>query len=173
LEKRRAGGDVYNWGAYASRFGFCDVERVGNIDAAGRYITKYMTKNKETAKLHIKSGNHLYYASRGLKLPERVLEGDYSDIADKKPEGLHDGFKLVKEFEIKIPYDDIDDDFAAVASPDGGGYDDELDAIQARIRAARRDFVYDDGSVAPPCDGKVIGFVSWFECRGGASRASP
>ena len=66
------GADVYDWPAYRDAFGFVDIEPLQNRDAAARYITKYCSKASEATADEIASGKHLYYASKGLKLPEKM-----------------------------------------------------------------------------------------------------
>ena len=39
------GKQVYTWDAYARRFGFADIEPIGNNEAAANYIIKYVTKD--------------------------------------------------------------------------------------------------------------------------------
>lgn len=86
-DKIKAGEPVYNWPAYALRFGWVDVEPVRNRDAAARYVTKYITKGYEnvTAKA-IQVGKHLYYVTRGLRAPERI-----ESAPGRNPEALPAG----------------------------------------------------------------------------------
>lgn len=72
-DKLAGGSLVYDWPEYRQKFGWVNVEPILNQDAAARYITKYITKSAEdsTAKA-IESGKHLYYVTRGLRLPERI-----------------------------------------------------------------------------------------------------
>lgn len=66
------GSPVFDWPAYRAAFGFCDVEPVRNRDAAARYITKYVSKGLTSSSKAIAARKHLYYPSKGLKLPERL-----------------------------------------------------------------------------------------------------
>lgn len=71
-DKLKTGCPVWDWPAYRERWGFVDVERVRNRDAAARYISKYVTKGISGTAKHIAKGSHLYYCSNGLCKPERV-----------------------------------------------------------------------------------------------------
>ena len=55
--------DYYNWPAYMDKFGFCSFGQIRNHDAASFYATKYISKSFQNEAL--KSGQNLYYASRG------------------------------------------------------------------------------------------------------------
>lgn len=70
------GYEVYNWNAYSKKFGFCSLEPVRNREAVAKYITKYI--NKELGKSVKELNAHLYYHSRGLKLPEVMKKGSMS-----------------------------------------------------------------------------------------------
>lgn len=67
------GDVVYNWPAYAAKFGFCDLEPIQNQEAVSKYVTKYINKN--LGKCVSQLGAHLYYHSRGLKTAEVVKQG--------------------------------------------------------------------------------------------------
>lgn len=74
------GEAVYNWTAYADRFGFCDLEPIKDQRKASSYITKYINKNliESVTKLNA----HKYYHSKGLKKAEFVKQGSfYGDIS--------------------------------------------------------------------------------------------
>lgn len=70
--KIKAGEPVYDWPEYRRRFGWVDIEPVKHRDAAARYITKYITKAGDNTAQALDKGKHLYYVTRGLKLPERM-----------------------------------------------------------------------------------------------------
>lgn len=67
------GDVVYNWTAYANKFGFCDLEPIKNHEAVSKYVTKYINKN--LGKCVSQLGAHLYYHSRGLQTAEVVKQG--------------------------------------------------------------------------------------------------
>lgn len=72
-EKVGKGDTVYNWPAYAKKFGFCDLEPIVNSEACARYITKYI--NKALASSVKEMNAHLYYRSKGLKSAELLKKG--------------------------------------------------------------------------------------------------
>ena len=72
-EKVKNGDTVYNWEAYAKKFGFCDLEPIRNHEAVSKYITKYINKSLETSVKELNA--HLYYHSRGLKSAETMKKG--------------------------------------------------------------------------------------------------
>ena len=63
--KVKKGMAIYDWTAYREKFGFCDIEPIRNLQAAAAYVTKYITKGFGSGVEAL--GNHLYYASQGLK----------------------------------------------------------------------------------------------------------
>lgn len=73
--KVRNGETIYNWQAYADKFGFCDLEPVRDYEAVSKYCTKYITKSLQHSVTE--SGAHLYYHSRGLATPELVCVGTF------------------------------------------------------------------------------------------------
>ena len=78
-EKVKNGDIVYNWEAYAKKFGFCDLEPIRNHEAVSKYITKYINKNLETSVSELNA--HLYYVSRGLITADTMKKGTmYNDI---------------------------------------------------------------------------------------------
>lgn len=68
---------VYEWEAYRKKFGFCDIEPLRNIEAASKYITKYVTKSFDSGV--IESGGHLYYASQKLNRATVIARGQFTD----------------------------------------------------------------------------------------------
>ncbi len=73
---------VYNWPAYAKKFGFCDLEPIKNHEAVCKYVTKYMNKNLGKSVSEV--GAHLYYHSRGLNTAFCYAHGfsDYKFVPD-------------------------------------------------------------------------------------------
>ena len=67
------GDPVYNWTAYADKFGFCDLEPIKNAEAVSKYIQKYICK--DLARSVSEVGAHMYYRSRGLREPEVKKSG--------------------------------------------------------------------------------------------------
>lgn len=72
-EKVKSGDIVYNWLAYADKFGFCDLEPIKNHEAVSKYITKYVNKNLLTSVTEINA--HKYYHSRGLQQAVMIKKG--------------------------------------------------------------------------------------------------
>lgn len=59
-----SGRKLYTWTGYAEKFGFCDLEPVQNIEAASKYVLKYITKDMTRTVRELNA--HMYYASQGL-----------------------------------------------------------------------------------------------------------
>lgn len=80
--KVRNGEIVYNWPAYAKKFGFCDLEPIKSHEAVCKYVSKYINKN--LGKCVSEVGAHLYYHSRGLKTASLWAHGfsDYKFTPD-------------------------------------------------------------------------------------------
>lgn len=72
-EKVKKGDVVYNWPAYARKFGFCDLEPIRNAEAVSKYITKYINKNLAHSVTELNA--HQYYHSRGLKMAQTIRKG--------------------------------------------------------------------------------------------------
>lgn len=75
-EKVKNGDAVYNWSAYADKFGFCDLEPIRNAEAVSKYITKYINKNLATSVTKLNA--HQYYHSRGLAVAKVIKRGTMS-----------------------------------------------------------------------------------------------
>ena len=73
LDKLKNGESIYNWPAYAEKFGFIDVEPIHSRKKATSYITKYITKDLEDSVSEL--GAHLYYCSQGLQCAKEVKRG--------------------------------------------------------------------------------------------------
>ena len=71
--KLKKGETIYNWSAYAKKFGFVDIEPIRSRSKATSYITKYITKDLQRSVSEI--GAHLYYCSQGLKRSEEIKRG--------------------------------------------------------------------------------------------------
>lgn len=75
-DKVLQGDIVYNWPAYADKFGFCSLEPIRNHEAVSYYLMKYMTK--DLARSIQDRDEHLYYRSRSLKKAEVIKKGTMS-----------------------------------------------------------------------------------------------
>lgn len=68
----KSGKTVYNWEKYAKKFGYFTCTRIESREACARYCTKYITKSlAETSR---EKGDHLYFASQGLKGRETLVK---------------------------------------------------------------------------------------------------
>ena len=72
-DKLKHGEPVYNWPAYAEKFGFVDAEPIHSREKATSYITKYITKDLADSVSEL--GAHLYYCSQGLQRAKEVKRG--------------------------------------------------------------------------------------------------
>lgn len=82
----KAGDAVYNWPAYQNKFGFCLLVKVNGVDNAKNSKNKwknYITKSLQDSARYQKSGQSLYYCSRGLHRAEVVATGYISAMAEK------------------------------------------------------------------------------------------
>lgn len=87
-EKVKNGDEVYNWGAYMKKFGFCDLEPIRNTEAVSKYVTKYISKNLATSVTELNA--HMYYRSRGLKVAEMIKKGSIPTGIDIEPSYSND-----------------------------------------------------------------------------------
>lgn len=79
LNELKNGEKIYNWDSYASKFGYFTCTEIKNKTACSKYITKYVSKDLQ--KNLLESGQHLFFASQGLKSRERIAH----DIFDRPP----------------------------------------------------------------------------------------
>ncbi len=66
----RSGTPVYDWTRYRRAFGYFTCTEIANGAAVSRYITKYISKDLQSGV--IESGQHLFFASQGLKTREVI-----------------------------------------------------------------------------------------------------
>lgn len=67
----RSGRILYNWPAYASKFGFVTYEKIIDLERCAAYMTKYITKDLQNSGIEL--NHHLYYCSKELKRAEVIL----------------------------------------------------------------------------------------------------
>jgi hypothetical protein len=72
-EKVKNGDIVFNWLAYAQKFGFCNVEAIKTHEGVAKYVTKYISKNLEDSVTEINAQK--YYRSNGLREAETIKKG--------------------------------------------------------------------------------------------------
>lgn len=73
LSMLRQGRQIYDWPAYAQKFGYVTCERIYNLEACAKYISKYISKelNESVSLLNEK----LYLCSHGLERAKVVCRG--------------------------------------------------------------------------------------------------
>lgn len=76
-QKLLKGEKIYNWAAYAKRFGYVTVEPVRDPDKATSYITKYITKDLSRSVSEL--GAHMFYASQGLQRAQELKRGTLTE----------------------------------------------------------------------------------------------
>ena len=81
------------WRDYSRRWGYCTLSKVRNIEAASRYVTKYITKS--LAMDNLISGAHLFYASRGLHSAECIA---WNAIPMESDRSFYEGLSDCKHF---------------------------------------------------------------------------
>lgn len=70
-EKLRKGEKIFDWSAYRTRFGYFTCTEIQSSVGCAKYITKYITKDME--KDVREAGQHLFFASQGLKHREPIV----------------------------------------------------------------------------------------------------
>lgn len=71
-EQIKKGKPIYDWLRYRKAFGFFTCTAVDNSTAISKYITKYISKDLQ--KSVRETGEHLFFASQGLKGREIVVK---------------------------------------------------------------------------------------------------
>ena len=83
----KAGDTVYNWPGYQQKFGFCMLTEVGGGDGNSKDRKNrwalYITKSLREAAQYRKSGQGLYFCSRGLERAEVVAAGTITAAAEE------------------------------------------------------------------------------------------
>ena len=73
IRKQLAKGvEVYDWTRYRRSFGYFTCTKINNTTACAKYTTKYISKDLQ--KSVRESGEHLFFASQGLKGREVVVK---------------------------------------------------------------------------------------------------
>lgn len=102
LEKLKKGEKIYNWDDYSSKFGYFTCTPIKSKISCAKYITKYITKDLQKSSL--KSGQHLFFASQGLKGRETLVY----ESSEKCPVSEWDyknQYISVKEFSLSEIWD--------------------------------------------------------------------
>ena len=76
LNLLREGRKIYNWPAYAKKFGYVTCERILDKERCAKYIMKYITK--EICNRSIELNFHMFYPSQGLKRAKTLIKGHLS-----------------------------------------------------------------------------------------------
>lgn len=73
-------GGFRNWEDCSVKFGYCSLGRIRSIDRVSGYVVKYVTKDMASGNQEV--GNHLYYASWGLRRAVHFLDifGSYRQL---------------------------------------------------------------------------------------------
>lgn len=71
----RSGTPVYDWTRYRRAFGYFTCTEIDSGEAVARYITKYISKDLQSGV--IEAGQHLFFASQGLKSREVITSLNY------------------------------------------------------------------------------------------------
>lgn len=108
--KVKQGKEIFNFPAYAKKFGFCDLEPIADKERCASYVTKYVTKNLESTAAVLDSGAHLFYASKGLNRCKRVVAEDVPEFAVEHLSTLARDGRIYETdfgcgFDISIPAD--------------------------------------------------------------------
>lgn len=106
--KVKQGKEIYNFPAYAKRFGFCDLELIEDKARCASYVTKYITKNLGDTASAMRSGANLYYCSQGLKRSKRSVAEEVSvDAVEALKSTARDGRVFCTDFgegwDIAVP----------------------------------------------------------------------
>ena len=91
------GTDVFSWTGYSDKFGYSAMTRVRDENAVACYVTKYITKDMVLDNHSRGKGEHLYYASRGLRKPETVAES-YPETAWVPQTDYENDYVAIKTF---------------------------------------------------------------------------
>lgn len=73
-----------DWFAYSNKFGYCSISKIRNHEAVAKYITKYISKSFNDFSGVTETNKKLYYNSRGLGTPTKIIEGQIEKTALEK-----------------------------------------------------------------------------------------
>ena len=91
------GVKIYDWTRYRKAFGFFTCAEIESQTACAKYITKYISKDLQKT-VH-ESGEHLFFASQGLKGRETILR-NCADLCDVDEWDFENEFVKVKEIQL-------------------------------------------------------------------------
>lgn len=78
---RKNGRQAYKIDSWEKSNGFADMEDIGNKEASIMYLMKYLQKELSSS-IHVK-GSRRYFASKGLRRPEKTYGIEEDQIASK------------------------------------------------------------------------------------------
>lgn len=97
------GHELYNWPAYATKFGFVTFEHIRDFERCAAYMTKYITKDLQNSSIEL--NHHLYYCSKGLKRAELIYKGEMKKNFEKPDfENDYVRIKAFPSIEEAMPY---------------------------------------------------------------------
>lgn len=96
-EKLKEGEQIFDWEGYRKRFGFFTCTPIKDPQACSRYLTKYITK--DLVKSSLSSGEHLFFASQGLKGRETLVKSSI-DLCPIEKWSYENEYVKVAEFSI-------------------------------------------------------------------------
>ena len=93
----REGTQVYDWTRYRRAFGYFTCTEIKSREACSRYVTKYISKDFQKGVRE--SGEHLFFASQGLKGREAIIKNSTERCFVEDWDFENDYIK-VKEFKL-------------------------------------------------------------------------
>ncbi|MDO4608397.1 MAG: hypothetical protein Q4B40_04315 [Clostridia bacterium] len=97
LEKGEA---VYDWTGYRRRFGYFTATEIKSTDGCAKYVTKYISKDLQKT-VHA-SGEHLFFASQGLRRRECIVKDELGDCPYVNEWDYENDYVKVAEFKIGL-----------------------------------------------------------------------
>ena len=91
------GVKIYDWTRYRKAFGFFTCTEIESQTACAKYITKYISKDLQKT-VH-ESGEHLFFASQGLKGRETILK-NCDDLCNVDEWDFENDYVKVKEIHL-------------------------------------------------------------------------
>jgi hypothetical protein len=95
IRKQLAKGvKVYDWTRYRRAFGYFTCTEIQNQSACAKYTTKYISKDLQ--KTVRESGEHLFFASQGLKSRDVIIKQSFDKCPVEKWDFENDFIKVVE-----------------------------------------------------------------------------
>lgn len=91
------GVKIYDWTRYRKAFGFFTCTKIESQTACAKYITKYISKDLQKT-VH-ESGEHLFFASQGLKGRETILK-NCDELCNVEEWDFENDYVKVKEIQL-------------------------------------------------------------------------